>query len=263
MPPHATDAVLAADQLSVRRGSRVVLGQITFRIDCGESVAIVGPNGAGKTTLMLAMMGLLPADSGRVLLRGRDIRHFGGRRAIARQIAYVPQQYDGFCGFTVYDMVAAGRFVHQGPFALHTEHDRRIIGEAISAGGLTGLEDRIVSQLSGGERQKVLLAGAMAQQSPILFLDEPTTALDPKHQAELMAVLRRLLQAGKTLVVICHDLNLAIALGARVLALRDGALLCDEPITRFVTPDRLDDVFKARFEILRAADASIRVVPDI
>ncbi len=237
--------------------------QVSFAISSGESVAIVGPNGAGKTTLMLAMMGLLPIEAGRVLLVGRDVRQFASRKAIARQIAYVPQQYDGFCGFTVYDMVSAGRYAHKGPFALHTERDRRIINDALAACGLAQLRDRIVSQLSGGERQKVWLAAAIAQQSPILFLDEPTTALDPKHQTELVAMLRRLHEAGKTLVVICHDLNLALALNARVLAVRQGELLYDEPIDDFLNDDSLHRVFETEFERLSASAGRTKVLPRI
>ena len=257
------EPTIIVEDLAVRRGGRMVLDGIDFTVSAGESLAIVGPNGAGKTTLMLAMMGLLPLERGSVVLNGRDIRKYTRRKSIARSIAYVPQQYAGFVGFTVDDMVAAGRYAHQGPFALHTAHDRRIIAEALAAGGLTDMRDRIVSQLSAGERQKVLLAAAMAQQSPILFLDEPTTALDPKHQVELVGLLRRLHQSGKTLVVICHDLNLALALQARVLALRDGQLLHDEQIECFIKQGGLGEVFEVEFEALSSSDGQTKVLPRI
>ena len=261
MPDAANTPVIAVEQLAVRRGGRAILEQLNFSISPGESVAIVGPNGAGKTTLMQAMMGLLPLESGRVLLDGRNLQRYTSRKAIARRIAYVPQQYDGFAGFTVHDMVAAGRYAHQGPFALHTVEDRRIVAESLSAAGLDDMRDRIVSQLSAGERQKVLLAAAMAQQSPILFLDEPTTALDPKHQVELAALLRRLLASGKTLVVICHDLNLAIALDARVLALREGELLYDEAIDAFTSEEHLSQTYSTAFERLPSSTGHTRVAP--
>ena len=257
----ANTPVIAVEQLAVRRGGRAVLGQVSFTISSGESVAIVGPNGAGKPTLMLAMMGLLPLESGRVLLDGRDLRHYTHRKVIARRIAYVPQQYDGFAGFTVHDMVAAGRYAHQGPFALHSAEDRRIVAESLAAAGLDGMRDRIVSQLSAGERQKVLLAAAMAQQSPILFLDEPTTALDPKHQVELAALLRRLHASGKTLVIICHDLNLAIALDSRILALRDSELLYDEAIGEFTTEQHLSQTYSTAFERWPSSTGPARVAP--
>ena len=253
--------VISVERLAVRRGGRAVLSQVSFTLSAGESVAIVGPNGAGKTTLMLAMMGLLPIESGRAVLDGRDVRHYTTRKAIARRIAYVPQQYAGFAGFTVYDMVAAGRYAHQGPFALHTSEDCRIINDALAAGGLADFQDRIVSQLSAGERQKVLLAAAMAQQSPILFLDEPTTALDPKHQVELVGMLRGLHESGKTLVVICHDLNLAGALNARVLALHGGELMHDEHIGCFVQEANLRDVFETEFERWPSPSGQTKVLP--
>ena len=261
MGRNGTEPTITVKDLTVCRGGRMVLEGIGFAISAGESLAIVGPNGAGKTTLMLAMMGLLPLERGPVVLDGRDIREYTRRKSIARRVAYVPQQYTGFVGFTVHDMVAAGRYAHQGPFAMHTAHDRRIIAEALAAGGLTDMRDRIVSQLSAGERQKVLLAAAMAQQSPILFLDEPTTALDPKHQVELVELLRRLHESGKTLVIICHDLNLALALQARVLALRDGQLLHDEQIECFIKQGGLREVFEVEFEALSSSDGRTKVLP--
>ena len=123
------------------------------------------------------------------------------------------------------------------------------------------MRDRIVSQLSAGERQKVLLAAAMAQQSPILFLDEPTTALDPKHQVELAALLRRLRASGKTLVIICHDLNLAVALDSRILALRDSKLLYDEAIGEFTTEQHLSQTYSTAFERWPSSTGSARVAP--
>lgn len=243
-------AVIAVENLSVRRGGRPVLRQVSFQINRGECVAIVGPNGAGKSTLMLAMMGLLPIAEGRILLHARELHDFGGRRALAREMAYVPQQYEGFTGFTVRDMVAAGRYAHQGALGLHSRADRAAIEEALGACGLTDLSQRITSQLSGGERQKVWLAAAIAQQSPILLLDEPTTALDPQHQTQLIQMLSRLSDAGRTLLIICHDLNLAAALKARVLALRAGALLYDEPFSEFFDDRHMQEVFSAEFQRL-------------
>ncbi len=253
--------VLTVDGLDVRRSGRLILQQVSFSVAAGECVALVGPNGAGKSTLMLALMGLLPIERGRITLDRRDIRHISDRRVLARRIAHVPQQYEGFTGFTVYDMVAAGRYAHQNPFGLHSAQDRAIIGQALVACGLTDLRHRIVSTLSGGERQKVWLAAAIAQQSDLLFLDEPTTALDPRHQIELLRLLRAQHAAGKTLIIICHDLNLALVLGARVLALAQGRLCFDEPVQAFLDPQHLRRVFDTEFDLFRGPAHPVRVWP--
>ncbi len=253
-------ARITVTNLSVVRGRRVILEDVGFSIDSGECVAIVGPNGTGKTTLMLAMLGLLPWRRGQVCLDGQAIPRFR-RRQLAQMIAYVPQSYDGFSGFTVEDMVKSGRYAHRGPVAWYTPEDHRIVEEALRVGGLTDLRNRIVQTLSAGERQKVLLAAAMTQQSPIVFLDEPTTALDPKHQQELVESFRQLHRQGKTLVLICHDLNIAVALEARVLALRSGRLVFDESIGDFLHPDYLRATFDAEFEHLTAPDGRVCVFP--
>jgi len=255
--------LIGVEGLTVSRNGQEVLSQLNFTIKQGECVAIAGPNGAGKTTLMLTLLGLLPATGGRIFLKGKLLAEMGGRRAIAKLIAYVPQHYEGFEGFTVYDMVAAGRYAHLGPLALHRTEDLQIIDQALTASGLTSLQNRIVANLSGGERQKVFLAAALTQQSPVLFLDEPTTALDPKHHAELATMLQKLLRLGKTLLIICHDLNLPAALNARILALRKGRLVFDGAGKDFYRDQQLHQVFDTSFECLETSRGQTKIFPNI
>ncbi|UCD28656.1 MAG: ABC transporter ATP-binding protein [Planctomycetota bacterium] len=217
---------IIAEKLSVNRLNRPVLREVSIRIDDGQTVSIIGPNGAGKSTLMLALLGLLPTSGGRVEIDEKPMKRLP-RRQIARKIAYVPQIHDGYMGFRVRDIVEAGRYTHLDPLESMTVDDCRAVDDAIANCHIEDLLDRTVDTLSGGERQKVWIAAALAQQSPTLFLDEPTNALDPAYQVELIRIMRRFAEAGNTLLVICHDLNLAMALGGRVIGLREGKLFFD------------------------------------
>lgn len=242
---------IEAENLTVSRLGRVVLSDVSLGIEDGQCLSVIGPNGAGKSTLMAALLGILPADSGVVRLDGTPIDRLS-RKDIARRLAYVPQVHDGFMGFRVRDVVEAGRFAHLDPLAPLADADRRAVAEAVAATRTEDLLDRRVDNLSGGERQKVWIAAALAQQTPALFLDEPTNALDPAHQAELIRLIRQLHGEGKTLMVICHDLNLPLALGGRVIAIRDHGIAFDGPVEAMLELDLLGRVFETSFVLHRA-----------
>lgn len=250
---------IEAHDLCVRRGERPVLQGVSLSIDAGQTVAVVGPNGAGKTTLLLAMLRLLPAQAGRILVDGESIEKMS-RRRIARRIAYVPQSYEGFLGFRVRDIVETGRYAHLDPLEAMQAVDRSAIEAAIDRCDIRDLLDRTADTLSGGERQKVWIAAALAQESPALFLDEPTNSLDPRHQAELIRLLRDLARAGKTLIIVCHDLNLPAMLDARVVAMKQGRTAFDGPAGEFIVPDKLREVFETEFVWLRDSQTGRAVV---
>ncbi|MCG3136581.1 MAG: Fe(3+) dicitrate transport ATP-binding protein FecE [Phycisphaerae bacterium] len=250
---------LQAENLTLDRGGRIVLRDISFTIQPGECIALIGPNGVGKTSLLSALMGLLPVTSGQITLNQRPLV-LTSRRAIACAIAYVPQLYEGFTGFTVHDLVAAARYAQRGPFAVHSRADEQIITDALHTTGLTDFRERLVSCLSGGERQKVFLAAALAQQSPALFLDEPTTALDPHHQQQLITLLQQLRTQGRTILFVSHDLNLALMLDARVLALANQQLLYDEPAKIFVNSDHPQQIFQADFQRITTPTGQERIL---
>jgi iron complex transport system ATP-binding protein len=241
---------IETDQLTVRRLGRTVLDSISLTIDDGQCVSVIGPNGAGKSTLMAALLGLLPTHGGHVRIDGTAINRLS-RRTIARKIAYVPQLHEGYLGFTVRDVVEAGRYTHLEPLESLGNDDRQAIDAAVETCRIADLLDRTVDTLSGGERQKAWLAAALAQQTPTLFLDEPTNALDPAHQAELIRIMRAYTDEGNTLLVICHDLNLAMALGGRVVAIRNGSLFFDAPADVMLDTDRLAELFGTEFIIHR------------
>ncbi len=253
---------IEARGLTVVRIGRTVLRDVDLKIDDGERVCIIGPNGAGKSTLMAALLGLLPAERGEVRLDGAPLDRLG-RREVGRRVAYMPQVHEGHLGFTVREVVQSGRYAHVHPLAGLDRADREAVDRAVEACRLGNLLDRPVGTLSGGERQKVWLAAALAQDTPAMFLDEPTAALDPRHQADLIGIMRRYAAAGRTLVVVCHDLNLPPAIGGRVVALRDGAVVFDAAVEQLFDPAVLGALYETTFVLHHGPDGRRSVHLDV
>lgn len=252
---------LVAERLCVAYGQVPVLHDVDLHIALGECVTLIGPNGAGKTTLMRALLGLVPPSSGRVAVGGTDLADMSGR-ARGHLAAYVPQALANLPAFTVRELVATGRYPHVAPLRPLSARDEAAIDAALRACTLESLAERRVDQISGGERQKALLAAAIAQDAQMMFLDEPTTALDPAYQIELVRMLRDWHARGRTLVVVSHDLHLPAALGGRVIALREGRIVAHGSADEMLAPERLSDVYAARFVTLVAADGRRYVCPD-
>jgi len=225
--------MLAVQNLSFSYGrgakAQLVLSDVSLAVPRGSVVGLLGPNGSGKTTLLRVMSGALPPRAGSVLLDGQPLARLA-RRELARRVAVVPQETRATFDFTVLEMVLMGRYPHLGTFELEGAADVAIARAALHATGTSALEARPFATLSGGEKQRVIIAGALAQASDILLLDEPTTALDLRYQFEILAVLKQLNEErGTTLVVSTHDLNLAAALCQRVVLMKGGRLLAHGP----------------------------------
>ncbi len=245
---------MTSDLLEVRDLSwsydprRPVLRGVGFRVRSGERVALIGPNGAGKTTLIKCLNGLLRSSVGCVLLAERALQDYRPR-ALARMVAYVPQPMSAGLPFAVREFVAMGRYPYGGVWGGLTAEDQEAVQWALRITGTLEFANRRHDTLSGGERQKVMLASALAQRSPLLLLDEPSAFLDPGHQHEIDCILhtvnRRL---GVTLVTATHDLNRAVLTSDRVLGLRDGRLLCDASPVEALAPAMLRGLYDARFE---------------
>jgi iron complex transport system ATP-binding protein len=207
------------------RSGRRVLDQVSMDVRRGAIVGLLGPNGSGKTTLLRIIAGMAKPQTGRVLLDGQPVGTLS-RRDLARRLAVVPQETHTTFDFSVIDMVLMGRYPHLGPFELEGAADLEIARDALAATGTAALEARSFATLSGGEKQRVIIASAVAQASDALLLDEPTAALDLGYQFEIAALLRRLnTQRGTTMVVSTHDLNLAAAVCERVVLLKEGRVL--------------------------------------
>ncbi len=259
-PHNSSNWCLECVGLSVRRGGRLVVDNVSLALRPGECVSVVGPNGSGKTTLMLALLGLLAPAGGTVRLNGRDIRRLSAR-ARGRFAAYVPQVIDHVPAFHVYDVVAGGRYPHVATLGSLSGADHAAVQSALAQCGLSGLAERFFNAISGGERQKTLIAAAIAQEPQVMFLDEPNTALDPAYQLELVRILRNWHRSGRGLLLISHDLQLPAALGGRVIALRAGRIAADGPMAEVLTPDLLSEIYSAQFGTATTPDGREIVLP--
>jgi iron complex transport system ATP-binding protein len=222
---------------------REVLRGVELVAHAGELVALVGPNGAGKSTLLRVLGGLLRPASGSVTIDGIDVTALD-RRSIARHVAVVPQVFETLFPFTIREIVALGRTSRLGPLGTLGADDARAVARALDDIGATDLADRRIDRVSGGERQRAVLAMALAQEAGVLLLDEPTAHLDPTHQRgtlDRVATLARV--RGLAVVAVLHDLNLAAAFATRVVLLADGAVVREGEPTQVITPDLVASVF--------------------
>jgi iron complex transport system ATP-binding protein len=245
MSPTGAGAALRLERLGVALGrgqaAVPVVHPLSLTLRPGEFTVVIGPNGAGKTTLLRALAGLVPAQ-GAVFLGERNTADWAGR-AKGRTIAYLAQGGRIHWPLAVQDIVALGRVPFAGPGGRLGEADRRIVAAAIEACAIAHLAARPASELSGGERARVLLARALAVRAPVLLADEPAASLDPAHQVAIMAMLRRECLAGRIVVAVLHDLSLVAAFAKRILVLEKGRLAADGPPDAIFAGDLLDRVF--------------------
>lgn len=242
---------LEAHGLTCAYNRRTVLHDLSLTVQPGEILALLGPNGAGKTTLLRALARLLRPRAGTVLLAGENIWQLRPR-AVARRLALAPQSEGMSSPITVEQAVALGRAPHRGWLLPYTTRDRQAIEQVLAQTGLQALRHRLITELSGGEQRRVILARALAQEPQILLLDEPTTHLDLRYQTELLALIRRLAQRdGIAVVVTLHDLNHAALCATRVALLAHGALVAMGHPEAVLTPDCLGQVFGVTVVVTR------------
>ncbi|MGO2720157.1 MAG: ABC transporter ATP-binding protein [Brachybacterium tyrofermentans] len=250
---------LAGSSLVAGYGTRTVIDSVDVRIPDGSLTAIIGPNACGKSTLLRVLARLLKPESGAALLDGTDI-HSLPTKQVARRIGLLPQAPIAPDGITVEDLVARGRHPHQSVFSQWSRQDEEQVATAMSATGITDLAERHVDELSGGQRQRVWIALALAQDTPILLLDEPTTFLDIAHQIEILDLVDRLRGTGRTVVAVLHDLNQAAQYADHLVAMRDGRIIAQGSPDEVITAESVLRVFGLRARVILDPDTGKPVV---
>jgi len=251
---------LSVRNLTLRQNGRPILDDVSLEVAKGEYLAIIGPNGAGKTTLLKCIDLLLNSWSGEILFEGMSVRKIP-RKILSRRIAYVRQSVQPVFAFTVRQIVEMGRYPHLKPFSPISENDQHIVAEAMETMDVTPLADRFIDTLSGGERQKVQLAAALAQEADVLFLDEPTTYLDYKHQSEIGRLLRTFnQQQRKTIVEVTHDVNRAVLDATHVIALSGGKIEYDGCPQYLMEPEHLRNIYQIDFQLVDHPTLPLKVV---
>lgn len=252
---------LSAEEIQFAVRGKPILAGVDLEIEDRECVAIVGPNGAGKTTLLRIMSGLLDPSQGE---RQCDSRPYEAihRKELARRLAYVPQSRPLRVPLTVEHLVLLGRYPYLSAFRLApTQRDYEVVGRSLEVTGMERLRGRQLETLSGGERQSAYIAAALAQESEILILDEPTAHLDPSHQRDVAALILRLKRdEGKTILVATHDLNFASLIADQVVALRHGTTVGRGTPADLMRPDRLAEIFDAPFSVVRSGDRPVTLL---
>lgn len=234
---------LRADALTLGYDGKIISQNLSVSIPDGEFTVIVGPNACGKSTLLRALSRLLKPQAGQVILDGKNIASIDTRQ-VARHLGLLPQSSQAPDGISVLDLVARGRYPHQKLLQQWTPADKLAVINAMQATGVSELADRSVDALSGGQRQRVWIAMVLAQQTPLLLLDEPTTYLDIAHQIDLLELFSNLNQQhNHTLVAVLHDLNHACRYATHIIAMRDGQIVTQGHPREVITADLVEQVF--------------------
>lgn len=247
------DSLLTIKSLTAGYQDENVLQDISFRVAPGEFISVVAPNGTGKSTLLKCITGVLPSRCGAVLLRGRRINAYGPRD-FAQQVAVVSEEESTF-SFTAEQLVFMGRFPHIPRFSQPTAIDRGLVQEAMESVGIWRKRHAKLHELSQGERQKVMIARALAQSPQLLLLDEPTSHLDIANQYAVLGLVKKLAaERNIAVIAVLHDINLALRFSSRLLLLKQGRLIADGPPQAVLTTDMLENVYEMKFALLREGD---------
>lgn len=234
---------LQANKVSLTYETYTAVQSVDVTIPDGQITTIIGPNGCGKSTLLRALARLKKATEGVVVLDGQSIQHFPTQE-VARRLGLLSQQASAPGGITVEDLVARGRYPHQSFMQAPSEKDRAAVTNALDLAGMTELKDRPVDELSGGQRQRAWIAMVLAQETPILLLDEPTTYLDMAHQLQVIELVQRLnTEQGRTIVLVLHDVNEAARISHHIVAMKDGQIVGEGTPEALIKPELLEDLY--------------------
>ncbi|WP_308636557.1 ABC transporter ATP-binding protein [Paenibacillus silvisoli] len=238
-------------KLNIGYEERLIVENLNIMIPKGKITALVGANGSGKSTILKTMARLMSPSAGTVLLDGKSI-HKQSTKEVAKQLAILPQNPTAPDGLTVSELVSYGRFPYQKGFGSLSKEDRSVIQWSVEKTGMTEFADRPIDRLSGGQRQRAWIAMALAQQTEMLFLDEPTTFLDMTHQLEVLELLQHLNEtAGRTIVMVVHDLNHASRYAQHMIAIKSGKVVGEGSPVAVMSKDILREVFSIEADIIQ------------
>lgn len=255
-----TEPALQVDELGVQIDAVSILDGVTFELARASSLSVIGPNGAGKSTLLKSLIRILPITSGAIRVDGRLLQDYS-QRELCRLLAYVPQAQDRSVPYTVRQFVELGRYPHVGRFSAMTSTDHGRVDACLRQTATETFADRPLDSLSGGERQKVFIASALAQDARILLVDEPTTFLDYRHCVDVLHLLADLRgRDGWTTVSVTHDLNEAVFGSDLVLALKDGRVAFLGPPGDLIGTGRLEQIYETGFVYLEHPETGAPVV---
>ncbi|WP_326696784.1 ABC transporter ATP-binding protein [Streptomyces sp. NBC_01754] len=241
---------LTAESVTLGYDRRTIAENLSVKIPDNSFTVVVGPNACGKSTLLRALARMLKPGRGEVLLDGQSIHGLPAKK-VARMLGLLPQTSIAPDGITVADLVSRGRYPHQGLLRQWSPEDERVVRESMESTGVDELAGRYVDELSGGQRQRVWIAMALAQQTPLLLLDEPTTYLDIQHQIDVLDLCAELHETqGRTLVAVLHDLNHAARYATHLIAMRQGEIIAEGAPGDIVTAELVEEVFGMRCQII-------------
>ncbi len=253
--------LISAHDLGFGYPEKAVGRGVNLEVLPGEIVCLLGPNGSGKTTLFKTLLGLIPMQSGQVKIAGTSLQAMS-RQEIARAIAYVPQAHAAHFPYRVIDMVVMGRTAHLGPFAAPSEHDRAKAHEALALLGIDDLAERPYTRISGGQRQMALIARALAQETALIVMDEPTASLDFGNQVKVLSQVRQLALRGFGIILSTHAPDHAFATASRVLLLHNGGIIAQGAPAEVLTPEKLRTVYGVNVTIETIAGGHTICAPE-
>jgi len=256
----ASEPLLSIRNLSVQREGKTILRDVSLSIHAADAVGVIGPNGAGKSTLFKALIGLAPISAGEILLMGKPLREFSSRER-AQAIGYVPQAPEHSMVCTVEDFICMGRYPYLSSFSPPGPNDRKIVNEALTLTGTEALRHRIMDTLSGGEKQKVMISGALAQQPRILLLDEPASFLDPRNELEIQELLQTInRETGMAIVTVSHHLNSMLRYSRSVLGFKGGQLIFSGAPQSLLDSNALRNIYDTEFLVIPTGAAGFPVI---
>ena len=256
--------VIEIENLSFAIRAKQILERICFSVFAGQRLFIVGPNGAGKTTLLRCVSRIITEYQGSIKVKGRNLKTYS-QKSLARILTYVPQSLGADIPFTVRQFVLMSRYPHLSPFSVISPEDEKIACEAMEMTQTACFADRVMATLSGGERQQVSIAAALAQQAEIFLLDEPATYLDYKHQRDIHNLLAKINKTyGTTIVCVTHDLNSAVLSAEAIIAIKEGKIVFEGVPEKIMNEKTLENIYSKKFDfVLHPLTGQKIIVPDV